>query len=130
MDNLTTEVDEGDEPRPLQRVRFFSVEREGLWRRTQAQQEEAGGTPARSRTFFDRQFSDPDGRNFALVQSYRNWAELDGGGGGGGFLGRMVEHLGPAGYDQWQADREAAGITTMDEWHQLMPELSGAGSGN
>jgi hypothetical protein len=42
----------------------------------------------------------------------------------------MVDHLGPAGYDQWQEDREAAGVTTMDEWQQLLPELSGAGSGN
>ena len=135
MDNLSTTVDQGDEPRPLNRVRFFSVENEGLWRQTQAQQEEAGrasGGPTRSRTFFDRQFVDPDGRNFALVQSYRSWAELDQGGGGGpgGFLRRMVELLGPAGFEQFRADREAAGITTMDEWQQLLPELSGAGSGN
>lgn len=135
MENLSTTVDEGDEPRPLTWVRFFSVENEGLWRQTQAQQVEAlraAGGITRSTAHYDRQFNDPDGYNFARVQSYRNWAELDQGGGGGlgGFLRRMVDHLGPAGYDQWQADREAAGVMTMDEWQQLLPELSGAGSGN
>ena len=135
MDGLSTTVDQGDDPRPLTRVRFFSVENEGLWRRTQAQQVEAGraaGPPTNSTTYYDRQFADPDGRNFARVTSHRSWSELDQGGGGGlaGFLQRMVDHLGPAGYEQYREDREAAGVTTLDEWQQLLPELSGAGSGN
>lgn len=135
MDDLSTIVDQGDDARPLTRVRFFSVENEELWRQTQAQQVEAGraaGPAANSTTFFDRQFADPDGRNFARVTSHRNWSELDqgGGGGAGGFQQRMVDYLGPAGYEQYREDREAAGITILDEWQQLLPELSGAGSGN
>lgn len=139
VENLSSVVDGGDTSleRPLNRVRFFSVENAGLFRQTQAMQEEASlavGQGPRSRAFYARQFSDPDGRNFALVQSYRNFGELDAGGGGaGGFqavLAKMVELHGTAAFTQWQADREAAGITTMDEWQQLLPELSGAGSGN
>jgi len=135
MDGLSTIVDQGEEPRPLTRIRFFSVEDEALWRQTQAQQVEAGraaGPATNSTTYYARQFADPDGRNFARVTNHRNWAELDQGGGGGfgGFLQRMVDFLGPVEYEQYRANREAAGITLQDEWQQLLPELSGAGSGN
>ena len=81
-----------------------------------------------SRAFFARQFASPDGRDFALVQNYRNWAELDEGGGFGGFADAFVEVHGLAAWQQFQEDREAAGVTAMDEWHQAVPEASGGGS--
>jgi hypothetical protein len=130
IDALSSEVDEGDEPRPLSRIRFFSVEDAGLFRQTQAMIEAvvAAGQQSRSRTFFARQFASPDGRDFALVESYRNWAELDEGGGGGRtFAERFIDVHGLSAWEQFQEDREAAGVTAMDEWHQALPELSGGG---
>jgi len=133
IDGLSSEIEEVEAGRPLTRVRFFSVEDGGLFRQTQAMIEEvvSAGGASRSRTFYARQFASPDGRDFALVQSYRNWAELDEGGGGfGSFAQRFIEIHGLGGWEQFQEDREAAGITTLDEWQQDLPELSGVGNGN
>ena len=97
-------------------------------------QEEASAAlgNSRSRSFFDKQFrNDNTGRNFVLTQNYAGFGDLDAP--GRGFqpvLDKMIELHGVAGYNQYRADREAAGIRIVDEWVQHLPELDGAPSGN
>ena len=125
-----------DEVRPLQRHRFFSVENPGAWRRSQAMQEEASAALgiSNSRTFYPKQFrNDSAGRQFVLTTSFQGFGDLDAPGRTGGFaavIDKMIELHGVNGYNEYRADREAAGITYMDEWVQLIPELSGAPDGN
>ena len=125
-----------DEVRPLQRHRFFSVENPGAWRRSQAMQEEASAALgiSNSRTFYAKQFrNDSAGRQFVLTTSFQGFGDLDAPGRTGGFaavIDKMIELHGVNGYNEYRADREAAGITYMDEWVQLIPELSGAPDGN
>lgn len=125
-----------DEVRPLQRHRFFSVEDPGAWQRSQAMQEEASAAlgSSNSRSFFAKQFRNDDaGRQFVLTTSYEGFGDLDTPGRAGGFgavMAKMVELHGVNGYNEYRADREAAGISIMDEWVQLLPELSGAPEGN
>ena len=131
IDDLSSTVDAGGQAQPLTRVRFFSVEDPGLFIETQ-QQIEAVITAldsSRSRSFFARQFAAPDGRNFALVTSFASWSELDQPSplAGGAFQAKFIELFGVGGWDQFQDAREAAGISTLDEWHQELPELAGSG---
>jgi hypothetical protein len=133
MDDLSTRVDQGSEPRPFIRVRYFSVEEPALYRQSQAMQEEAARAVgmSRSRAFFARQFASPDGRDYQLVVSYRSMAELDQPGRGfAPVQEKMIEMFGIAGFNQYRDLREAAGITLMDEWQRVLPELSGSSGGN
>ena len=133
MDDLSTRVDQGTEPRPFIRVRYFSVEEPALYRQSQAMQEEAARAVGmtRSRTFFARQFASPDGRDYQLVMSYRSMAELDQPGRGfAPVQEKMIEMFGVAGFNEYQDLRAAAGISVMDEWQRVLPELSGSSGGN
>ena len=116
-----------DEDRPLARVRFFEVADNALFQKVQGQVvaiNKARGI-SRPRAMFQKQFQHTDGRDWATVTDYTSWSELD-----EEQPGNFQETFGELyGDDAWETFQEEAGqaiISRRDEWHQSIPELSGA----
>ena len=124
-DDLSTPSDPDAVPKPISRVRFFEVADNALFVKTQEQIEATvkalGNT--RPRTFYQKQFRHRDGRDWAMVTSYDNWAELDapGLGAGGRFQSTFVEIHGLAAWSTFQDERDAAVVGAEDEWRQRIP---------
>ena len=79
-ESLSAPVDLDAPLQPLSRVRFFEVADDALFVKTHGQIEatlKAMGY-SRARSFYRKQFRHRDGRDWALVESYDNWAELEG----------------------------------------------------
>lgn len=122
-DDLSSPPDPDAAPMPISRVRFFEVADNALFVKTQEQIEatvKAMGI-TRARTFYRKQFAHRDGRDWAMVQSYDNWAELDAPFSGGNFVTTFVEIHGQAAWSQYQDDRAAAVVSVEDEWRQRLP---------
>ena len=124
-DDLSAPLDPNAAPKPISRVRFFEVADNALFLKTQEQVEatlKAMGI-TRPRTYYRKQFFHRDGRDWALVTSYDNWAELDapGPGGGGNFQSTFVEVHGLAAWSTFQDERDAAVVGREDEWRQRIP---------
>jgi hypothetical protein len=121
-DDLSSLQDPDAAPQPLSRVRFFEVADNALFMKTQEQIEATlkalGNTRARS--FYRKQFAHRDGRDWALVQSYDNWAELDEPR-SGSFQETFVEIHGLSAWSQFEDDRAAAVVGMQDEWRQRIP---------
>lgn len=79
------------------------------------------------RTFYRRRFPHRDGRDWALVTSMENWAELDGPG-NGNFQETFIELHGEAAWDTHRAERAEAVVGTQDEFRQRIAEMSGVGN--
>ncbi len=121
-DDLSSPPDPDAAPKPISRVRIFEVADNALFVETQGLIEvtlKAIGYP-RARTFYRKQFAHRDGRDWALVISYDNWAELDAGD-FGGFQNTFVEVHGLAAWSQFQDDRAAAVVGVEDDWRQRLP---------
>ena len=121
-DDLSAPLDPDAPQQPLSRVRFFEVADNALFVTTQEQIEatlKAMGS-TRPRTFYRKQFAHRDGRDWALVQSYDNWAEQDAPR-TGNFQATFVEVHGLAAWLQYQDDRAAAVVGVEDEWRQRLP---------
>jgi hypothetical protein len=124
-DNLSTPLDPNAAPPPLLRVRYFEVADNGLFVKTQEQIEatvKAMGS-TRTRIMYRKQFRHRDGRDWAQVSSYDNWAELDapGLGAGGNFQRTFVEVHGLAAWSTFLEERGAAVVGSEEEWLQLVP---------
>ncbi len=124
-DDLSTPPDPNAAPKPILRVRFFEVADNDLFVETQEQIEATfralGDT--RARTFYRKQFRHRDGRDWALVTSHDNWAELDqpGSGAGGAFQRTFVELHGVDAWADFLDARDEAVIGVEDEWRQRIP---------
>lgn len=121
-EDLSSPVDPDAPLQPLSRVRFFEVADDALFVKTQGQIEatlKAMGY-SRVRAFYRKQFRHRDGRDWALVESYDNWAELDAPG-PGNFRTIFVEIHGLTAWSQYQDDRAAAVVSVEDEWRQRLP---------
>lgn len=121
-EGLSSPLDPDAAPQPISRVRFFEVADNALFVKTQEQIEatlKAMGY-SRARTFYRKEFAHRDGRDWALVTSYDNWAELDATG-PGNFRNTFVEIHGLTAWSQYQDDREAAVVSVEDEWRQRLP---------
>jgi len=126
-EDLSTPLPESEAAvRPILRTRFFEVADNALFVKTQEQVEEVvasmGGT---GRSFYRRQFAHQDGRDWALVTSYENWAELDEA--GWNFRDAFIEVHGQTAWSVFQDERAEALVGTEDEYRQRVPALGGAG---
>ena len=127
-DNLSSPRPASDNTvRPVLRTRFFEVADNALFLKTQAQIEEVVATMgATGRSFYRRQFAHRDGRDWALVTSYENWAELDEA--VGNFRAAFVDLHGLGAWSLYQEERAEAVVGVDDEWRQRLPALGGAGT--
>jgi hypothetical protein len=115
------------ENRPLGRVRFFEVADNALFQKTQAQVvavNEARGI-SQPRLMFQKQFQHTDGRDWVTVTDYASWAELDEEQ-PGNFQESFEELYGEGALETFQEEFDQSIISRRDEWHQRVPELSGA----
>jgi hypothetical protein len=118
------------EDRPLRLVRFFEVGDNALFQKRQGQIVaviEALGSP-QPRSMFQKQFQHTDGRDWITVTSYTGWSELDVEG-TGNFQETFREIHGDDAWETFQEEADQAMISRQDEWHQAMPELTGAPGG-
>jgi hypothetical protein len=111
--------------RPILRSRFFEVADNALFVKTQEQIEEVVARMGLTgRSFYRRQFAHRDGRDWVLVTSYENWAELDEA--RENFQETFVEVHGLAAWSLYQNERAEALVGTEDEYRQRLPALGGA----
>ena len=130
-EDLTSPRPESDATvRTLLRSRYFEVADNALFVKTQEQIEEVvASMGSTGRFFYRRQFAHRDGRDWVLVTSYENWAELDDtGGGGANFQETFVDVHGLAAWTLFQDERDEAVVGVEDEWRQRLPALEGAGN--
>ena len=114
--------------RPLQRTRFFDVADNALFEKTQEQIEAVTSRMGlEGRMFYRRQFGSQDGRDWILVTSHENWAELDATG-ASSFQETFVEVHGLAAWSLYLDERAAAVSGVQDEWRRRVPALGGSGS--
>ena len=113
-------------PRPIQRVRYFEVSDNALFRKVQGQIVNTIKSLGVSnpRVMYQREFLSHDNVHWATVSSYKNWAEFDADN-GGNFRETFEKVNGAKSWNTFQSDFDKAIVSRRDELRILMPELSG-----
>jgi hypothetical protein len=119
-EDLSYTPDASDTPRPLSRVRFFDVADGDLFRKTQgmikATVEDMGGDAGR--VMYRNQIMNREGRDWAIVSNYKNWAELDED--GSSFKESFEKLYGADAWDTFDEEFDKAVISREDEWRQIV----------
>ena len=112
----------------LSRVRFFEVADNALFVKVQKQiisNIKAMGSK-RARTMYRKQFMNRDGRDWAAVGWYKNWAELDDDS-LPGFEETFIKTRGEAAWKMFEEDFEKAVVSREDEWRMILRDIMGGG---
>jgi len=125
-DNLSHQADQ--DLHPILRVRFYKFApgdgfRFREQRRLVKEVFEAKGYPINETVFFPR-FRPETGGNAAVVRTFDQWADLDGGG-FGQFRADFQEIHGQGAWQRWLNTNGEIIEDSWDEFHQLRPDLSG-----
>ncbi len=115
---------EDDTELNLSRVRYFEVADNDLFRKVQKQIKETIESTGskRSRTMYRKQFQHRDGRDWASVSWFENWAELDDDS-MPGFEETFKKVHGADAWDQFTEDFDKAIVGREDEWRWLLRDL-------
>lgn len=128
-EDLTYDPETDDDTQmDLSRVRFFEVADNGLFRKVQKQIIEtikATGSK-RPRSMYRKQFQHRDGRDWATVTWYKNWAELDDDS-MPGFQETFKKVHGADSWDQFTEDFDKAVVGREDEWRMILRDLMAGG---
>jgi hypothetical protein len=127
-DRLSIPLTDAEGAAPILRIRFFEVANNALFVKTQEQAkavyEQRGVT---GRVFYRRRFTQPDGRDWALVTTMESWSELDEPG-GGGIRADFIALHGEAAWETFVEERAQATVGVENEFRQRLVELSGGGN--
>ncbi len=115
------------EQRPILRIRAYEIARGGMGdfmesRRMIKEVAETKGW-ARSQFVLTPRFRPETGPDVIVVTPYDNWADLDAG--GSGFRADFIDVHGQGAWQRFLDRNRATVENSWDEYHQLMPELSG-----
>jgi hypothetical protein len=126
-DGASYVVDE--ELHPILRIRGFKIARGHMGefmegRRMIKEVAEAKGW-TRSAVVLTPRFRPETGPDVVLVTPYDSWGDLDGGAGGAAFRDDFIDVHGQGAWQSWIDSNRATIEDSWDEYHQLLPELSG-----
>ena len=77
----------------------------------------------RPRVMYDKRFAHKDGRDWAVVRPYTNWAELDEDNDGPTFKETFMSIYGESSWEQFSADWDKTVLSIEDEWRMLVDPM-------
>lgn len=126
MDGEISHNPDNANPPPLLRVRIFDIY-EGQEQRFEEQQRKikevlVAKNRSTSRSLFRTVLASGTGRDYAVATSFENWAGLDS---AGTFVKDYEDVHGTGSFARFVHDRAEIVKHDQDEFHELIPELSG-----